>query len=112
MTEQNDDAPGQAGTRLWKPGESGNPAGRPKGARNKTTLALEKMLDGEAEAITRKVIERAKEGDMVAIRLCLDRLLPMRRDRHVFHLRFPRSNPQRVQSRSLPSCSTRWAPVS
>src|SRR5262245_60370501 len=71
------------GKRLWKPGESGNPNGRPKGARNKTTLALEEMLEGEAENITRKAIELAKGGDLTAIRLCLDRLLPLRRDRHV-----------------------------
>ena len=67
----------------WKPGESGNPAGKPKGARAKTTLALEQLLDGEAENITRKAVELAKAGDMTAIRLCLDRLLPVRRDRHV-----------------------------
>ena len=54
---------------------SGNPNGKPKGTRNKTTLAMEALLDGEAEAITRKVIEKAKEGDMVAIRLCLERTI-------------------------------------
>lgn len=36
----------------WKPGESGNPAGRPKGARNKATLAVEALLDGQHEALT------------------------------------------------------------
>ena len=69
--------------RPFKPGQSGNPDGRPKGARNKTTLAIESLLDGEAEAITRKAIELAKDGDMAAIRICLDRLCPPRRDRHV-----------------------------
>ena len=43
----------------FAPGVSGNPAGRPKGARNKTTLAIEALLEGEAEALTRKAIERA-----------------------------------------------------
>jgi hypothetical protein len=38
-------------------------------------------LDGEAEALTRKAIERALEGDTTALRLCLDRLLPPRKDR-------------------------------
>ncbi|WP_375410578.1 hypothetical protein [uncultured Methylobacterium sp.] len=41
------------------------------------------MLDGEAEEITRKAIELAKEGDIAAIRLCLDRITPVRRDRPV-----------------------------
>ena len=38
-------------------GKSGNPIGRPVGARNKTTLAVEALFDGEAEALTRKVVE-------------------------------------------------------
>jgi hypothetical protein len=72
---------------LYQPGQSGNLKGRPKGARNKTTLAVEALLDGEAEAITRKAIEKAKDGDMTAIRLCLDRLAPPVKDRPVsFHL--------------------------
>ena len=67
----------------FKKGRSGNPNGRPKGARNKTTLAVEAMLDGEHEAITRKAIEMAKGGDISAIRICLDRLAPARKDRHI-----------------------------
>lgn len=67
----------------FRPGQSGNPDGRPKGARNKTTLAMEELLDGEAEAITRKAIELAKAGDITAIRLCMDRMCPPRKDRHV-----------------------------
>jgi len=73
----------RAGNPAWRPGTSGNPDGRPKGARNRTTLAIETLLDGEADAITRKAIELAKDGDMAAIRICLDRLCPPRRDRHV-----------------------------
>jgi Family of unknown function (DUF5681) len=67
----------------FKPGTSGNPTGKPAGARNKTTLAAEALLDGEAEDLTRKAIELAKAGDMAALRLCLDRIVPARRDRHV-----------------------------
>ena len=68
---------------LYQPGQSGNLKGRPKGARNKTTLAIGSLLDGEAEAITRKAIEKAKDGDMTAIRLCLDRMVPPVKDRPV-----------------------------
>lgn len=64
-------------------GNRGNLAGRPKGARNRTTLALEALLEGEAEAITRKAIELAQNGDTVALRLCMDRLIPVRKDRPV-----------------------------
>jgi hypothetical protein len=59
------------------------PAGKPKGLRNRATLALEALLDGEAEELTRKAIELAKNGDMAAIRLCLDRIVPPRKDRHL-----------------------------
>lgn len=67
----------------FKPGQSGNPAGKPKGSRNATTVALEALLDGESGALTRKAIELAKGGDMAALRLCLDRILPPRKDRPV-----------------------------
>ena len=62
------------------PGQSGNPAGKPKGARNKTTMAIEALLEGEADALARKVIEMAKDGDGPALRMCLDRLAPPRKD--------------------------------
>ena len=67
----------------FRPGQSGNPAGRAKGTRTRATLAMEALLDGEAEALTRKAIEMALDGDGPAMRLCLDRLCPPRRDRHV-----------------------------
>ena len=69
--------------RPFEPGQSGNPSGRPKGSRNKATLAVEILLDGEAEVITRKAIELAKQGDLGAIRLCLDRIAPPRKDRPI-----------------------------
>ena len=67
----------------FKPGESGNPSGRPKGARNKSTIAAEALLNGEAETITRRCIDLALEGDSTALRLCLSRILPVKRDRAI-----------------------------
>ena len=67
----------------FQPGQSGNPAGRPKGARNRATVALEAILDQDAESIVRKAIEMAQDGDSAALRLCLERLLPPRKDRHI-----------------------------
>lgn len=69
--------------RPFKAGQSGNPAGKAKGTRNGTTVALEKILQDEAEVITRKAIELAQEGDTVALRMCLDRLIPVRKDRPI-----------------------------
>ena len=60
----------------FEKGESGNPAGRPRGSRNRATLLMEGLLADDAEAIGRKAIEMAKQGDMAAIRLCMDRLAP------------------------------------
>lgn len=57
----------------------GNP-GKPKGSRHKATMASLRLLDGEAEALTRKVIEAALGGDTVALRLCLERIAPVRKD--------------------------------
>ncbi len=64
-------------------GRSGNPAGRPPGLRNRATLAAELMLDGEAAALTKKALELALDGDHVALRLCLDRVIAPRRERGV-----------------------------
>src|SRR6516162_9210224 len=69
--------------RPFTKGQSGNPAGKPKGARHRATLAAEALLDGEAEALTRKVIELALEGNIFALKICLDRILPPRRERDV-----------------------------
>ena len=54
--------------------------GRTPGSRNKTTIAVEALLEGEHEALTRKAIDKALEGDVTALRLCLDRIAPARRD--------------------------------
>ena len=75
-------------TKSAKPSPRGKPfakgnAGKPKGARHKATLAAEALLEGEAEGLTRKAIEAALAGDMSALKLCLDRLVPPRRDRPV-----------------------------
>ena len=69
--------------RPFKKGQSGNPSGRLQGSRNKVTLAVEAFLEGEAEALTRKAIDKALEGDTTALRLCLERLCPPRKDRPV-----------------------------
>ena len=63
-----------------RPFAKGNP-GRPRGARHRVTLAAEALLDGEAEALTRKAIDLALAGEATALRLCLDRILPPRRER-------------------------------
>ena len=57
----------------------GNP-GKPPGTRHKATRAVLALLDGEAEALTRTAVEMALAGDGTALRLCLERIAPPRRD--------------------------------
>ena len=58
-------------------------AGRPKGSRNKATIAIEGLLEGQAEALTQTAISKALEGDSIALRLCMDRIAPPMKDRPV-----------------------------
>ena len=69
--------------RPFAKGVSGNPAGRPFGSRNKATMLALQLLEGEAEALTRKAVERALEGETTALRLCLERLIPPRKGRPI-----------------------------
>ena len=67
----------------FQPGQSGNPAGRPKGVRAKAALFAEGLLEGEAEELIREAVKMAKAGDIAAMRICLDRIAPRPRDRVV-----------------------------
>lgn len=69
--------------RPFAKGNSGNPDGRPAGARNRKTLAAAILLDGESEALTRKAVELALSGDPTAMRLCIERILPPCRERAI-----------------------------
>jgi hypothetical protein len=69
----------QGGGRFQK-GQSGNPKGKPKGARHKTTLLAEKLMADDAKAIVEAVLTAAKDGDMTAAKLVLERIAPARKD--------------------------------
>ncbi len=76
-------SPDRVRGRPFRKGRSGNPAGRRPGSRNKATIAAAQLLAGEAEGLTRKAVELALEGDAMALRLCVERLLPACRERAV-----------------------------
>src|SRR4029077_13313370 len=74
---------GQQRGRPFEPGQRGNPKGRPKGSRNKVTLAVEALIEGKADALTNKAIEMALAGDATMLRALLNTVVPPRRDRPV-----------------------------
>jgi len=58
-------------------------SGRPKGSRNKATLVIESLLQGQAEALTQTAVTKSLEGDSVALRLCMERIAPAPKDQPV-----------------------------
>jgi hypothetical protein len=85
MTDESRNNAGEtpfAGGRRGRPFAAGNP-GRPKGARHKSTLAIEALLEGQATAIGQKCVEMALAGDTTALRLAMERIAPTRRGRPV-----------------------------
>ena len=58
-------------------------SGKPKGSRNKATIAIESLLQGQAEALTQTAITKALEGDSIALRLCMERVAPAPQDQPV-----------------------------
>jgi hypothetical protein len=66
----------------FQPGNPGGP-GRPTGSRNKATLALDKLAEGDAKAILQQQLDKAKEGDARAAELILSRVWPPRKGRPV-----------------------------
>lgn len=67
--------------RPFELGRSPNPAGRPKGVRNRATVLLEAISDEDLNAIMEKVVSLAKAGDLVATKLILDRVAPVPKSR-------------------------------
>jgi hypothetical protein len=64
----------------FQKGQSGNPAGRPRGSRNKASVRMQEMLEQKAEQLVNKVVEMAIAGNIGALRLCLDRIVPARKN--------------------------------
>jgi hypothetical protein len=74
----------------FKKGESGNPNGRIKGSRNRAALLADQIFDeklfgedNKAAALVSKAIALAEGGDTTCMRLCFERMAPVRKDRPV-----------------------------
>lgn len=76
-----DDTPNNGGRNTDGKFAPGNRLGGNKtGSRHKVTRAIEALLEGQHEALTKTAIDKALQGDTVALRLCLDRIAPPRKD--------------------------------
>ena len=67
----------------FQKGESGNPTGRPRGVLNHATLLAQELLAARVESIAGKLIELAEGGDMRAIRVRMERLMPVIKDQPI-----------------------------
>ncbi len=84
----------------WGKGQSGNLKGRPEGSRNNATILLEKMMANDGQVVVRAVVKAAKNGDMAAARLVLDRIIPVRKGRAI-KLNLPEVNSPRDVMKAL-----------
>ena len=78
--ESTDKTVGKQRGKPFEKGQSGNPNGRPEGSRNKATILAQVLLDGQAEELIQKCVQMALDGDSTAMRLCIERLVPPRKD--------------------------------
>jgi hypothetical protein len=74
---------GRGPGRPWPRGVSGNPAGKKPGTRNRATMLGQELLDAQAPNLVRKAISMAIRGDVAALRICMDRIVPVARHRTV-----------------------------
>jgi hypothetical protein len=61
----------------FRKGQSGNPAGRPPGSRYRATSMVQNLLEGAAENIAKRAAQLAEDGNVAAIRICMNRLSPL-----------------------------------
>ena len=64
----------------WLKGQSGNPSGTATGSRHRATLDAEQLMNGNGQAITQRCVELALAGDSTALKLCVERLIPVKRE--------------------------------
>src|SRR5690242_14300920 len=82
-TSPNPDNSGRKQDGKFRPGKSGNPAGKPKGTRHTATQLAEKLMEDDIGNVVQAVLMAAQSGDMTAARLVLDRIAPPRKGRAI-----------------------------
>ena len=67
----------------FKPGVSGNPKGKAPGTRNHATRAVLELLEDGVLAVTKTVLDAARNGDLTAAKMVLERIVPAMRERPI-----------------------------
>ena len=67
-------APGRGSGRPFQPGQSGNPAGRPPGSKNRFSAAFQEVVGEQFETLLRVALEQALGGDLRAVKLLLSHM--------------------------------------
>ncbi len=67
----------------FKPGQSGNPAGKPRGTRNHVLEALDRIGNEAAQDVLRQAVQAARGGDQRAAEMILSRVWPVRKGRPI-----------------------------
>ena len=62
-------------------GQSGNPAGRVSGSRNRATMIMEQLFDGASGDVSKEALAQAMNGDGATLRLIVRSVIGARRNR-------------------------------
>lgn len=89
MTPPDPGTTGEKQDTRFQPGQSGNPAGRPKGARHVALQALDAIGQERAEELLQQAITMALAGDMQAMRLLMDRVWPVAKGGRPININLP-----------------------
>lgn len=57
--------------------------GRPAGSKNNVTIAAENLIQGEGEALSRKLVELALDGNVACLKTAIERLIPVCKTRPI-----------------------------
>jgi hypothetical protein len=69
--------------RPFPKGQSGNPAGRREGSRNRASILAEQIMEDGAKSVVDAIMTAAAAGDMQAARIVMDRICPPRKSRTI-----------------------------
>jgi hypothetical protein len=83
MDDLDQTAPVRGARGRFVPGQSGNPAGKRPGTRNRATQLRERLAEDDVAVVVKALMDQVRAGDGVAVRLVSNLLFPKPRDREI-----------------------------